>query len=57
MILYSFRVMPEQYVQLGDPGMPSPFGPASLHLVDYAAFWDNITENVKTRIKAYLINH
>ena len=49
--------MPEQYVQPVGPGMPSPFGPASLHLVDYAAFWDNITENVKTRIKAYLTNH
>jgi len=35
------------------PGVPSLFGPASLHLSDYPAYWDNIRENVQTRIKAY----
>ena len=31
------------------------FGPASLHLVDYTAYWDNLRENIQTRIKAYLL--
>ncbi|MCR4908729.1 MAG: DUF3089 domain-containing protein [Lachnospiraceae bacterium] len=35
-------------------GVENLFGPASLHLVDYTAYWDSLRENVKTRIKAYL---
>lgn len=31
----------------------NPFGPASLHNMDYAAYWENIRENVQTRIQAY----
>ena len=42
----------DHYVQ-SMAGMPNIFGPASLHLSDYPAYWDNIRENVQTRIKAY----
>lgn len=31
----------------------NPFGPASLHNMDYAAYWENIRDNVQTRIAAY----
>ncbi len=31
----------------------SAFGPASLHTSDYTAYWDNLRENIQTRIKAY----
>ena len=43
----------DKYIKPVIPGLNSPFGPASLHLMDYPAFWENIRENVKTRIKAY----
>lgn len=46
--------MPDYYVKPLVPGTPPPFGPASLHNVDYPAFWENIRENVRTRISAYL---
>ena len=36
------------------PGAAPPFGPASLHLVDYGAFWENLRENIRVRSKAYL---
>ena len=45
--------MEDQYVKPLAPGMDPPFGPASLHNVDYPAYWENIRENVRTRIKAY----
>ena len=45
--------MPERYVRPSAPGVKNIFGPASLHLVDYPAYWENIRENVQTRIKAY----
>ena len=35
------------------PGGEPPFGPAGLHLVDYGAYWENLRENIRTRIKAY----
>lgn len=35
------------------PGLESPFGAGSLHTLDYGAYWENIRENIKTRIKAY----
>ena len=44
----------EHYVPPMVPGKKSTFGPASLHLSDYPAYWDNIRENVQTRIKAYI---
>ena len=43
----------DEYVKPLVPGIPDLFGPASLHLSDYPACWDNIRENVQTRIKAY----
>ena len=45
--------LPERYVKPAAPGRRSIFGPASLHTSDYQAFWENIRENVRTRIKAY----
>lgn len=45
--------LPDHYVAISIPGMKAPFGPASLHLVDYPAYWENIKENVQTRINAY----
>lgn len=45
--------LPERYVQPAAPGKRSIFGPASLHTSDYPAFWENIRENVRTRVKAY----
>ena len=35
------------------PGTKSPFGPASLHTVDYGAYWENLRANIRTRINAY----
>lgn len=45
--------LPERYVQPVMPGDDNLFGPASLHLIDYTAYWDNLRENIGTRIKAY----
>ena len=47
--------LPDRYVKPVIPGDDNLFGPASLHLVDYTAYWDNLRENIKTRIKAYLL--
>lgn len=44
--------LPDRYIVI--PGMKNIFGPASLHLLDYCAYWENIRENVQTRIRAYL---
>ncbi|MBQ2832709.1 MAG: DUF3089 domain-containing protein [Methanobrevibacter sp.] len=44
----------DEYVKPIVPEMGDIFGRASLHLVDYTAYWDNIRENVKTRIEAFL---
>ncbi len=44
----------DQYCQPLVPEMGYAFGHASLHLVDYPAYWENIRENVKTRIEAFL---
>ena len=44
----------DQYVKADDLGADNVFGPASLHESDYAAYWDNIRENVMTRIDAFL---
>ena len=46
--------LPERYVTPIEPGPGNLFGPASLHLIDYTAYWDNLRENVQTRTKAYL---
>jgi hypothetical protein len=46
--------MAEHYVKPPVPGMRNIFGPASLHVSDYPAFWDNIRQNVKDRINAFL---
>ena len=35
------------------PGLENPFGPGSLHCLDYPLYWENIRENIRTRIKAY----
>ena len=43
----------EEYVTPLVPGMGNVFGSASLHLSDYPAYWDNIQENVQTRIDAF----
>lgn len=43
----------DHYVKPLTPGAKNIFGPASLHLSDYPAYWENIRENVKTRIRAY----
>lgn len=48
--------MPDSYVKvdaLGE-GVENPFGPASLHGVDYDAFYYSIQANVATRVKAFL---
>ena len=45
--------MPDRYLKPVAPGGKTIFGPASLHTSDYPAFWENIRENVRTRIKAY----
>lgn len=44
----------DEYVTPLGPGVPNIFGPASLHLADYSAYWDNIRENIKTRVNAFL---
>ena len=44
----------DRYIAPMVPGASNPFGPASLHAMDYPAFWDNIHQNVQTRIEAYL---
>ena len=44
----------DYYVKIEDRGVDSIFGPESLHECDYAAYWDNIRENVMTRIDAFL---
>ena len=44
----------EHYVRPIHPGARNPFGPASLHLRDYPAYWENIRENVLTRINAFM---
>ena len=43
----------EEYVKPIVPELGNIFGPASLHEHDYAAYWDNIRENVNTRIDAF----
>jgi hypothetical protein len=43
----------DEYAQPLVPEMGYIFGHASLHLVDYSAYWDNIKENVNTRIDAF----
>ena len=43
----------DEYLKMAKPELRNPFGPASLHLLDYPGYWDNIRENVITRIKAY----
>ena len=45
--------LPDRYVKPVAPGIEAPFGPASLHLVDYTAFWDSLRENIRTRMRAY----
>ena len=45
--------MEEHYVKPPVPGMRNIFGPASLHMSDYPAFWENIRRNVKDRTRAY----
>ena len=45
--------LPDWYIRPVRPGAKNLFGPASLHLLDYPAYWNNIRENVQTRIKAY----
>lgn len=44
----------DYYVKPEEHGADNIFGPASLHESDYAAYWDNIRENVMTRIEAFL---
>ena len=44
----------DQYVKALVPEMGYIFGHASLHLVDYTAYWENIRENVRTRINTFL---
>lgn len=43
----------DEYIKLPSPTARNPFGPASLHLLDYPGYWDSIRENVQTRINAY----
>lgn len=43
----------DRYVTPVIPGDDNLFGPASLHLVDYTAYWDNLRENIQTRTKAF----
>ena len=45
--------MPDRYIKALAPGVPNVFGPASLHTGDYPNYWENIRENVRTRMKAY----
>ena len=45
----------DRYVQPVMPGEDNLFGPASLHLIDYTAYWDNLRENIQTRTKAYFM--
>ena len=44
----------DHYVKALVPGAKNMFGTASLHLSDYPAYWENIRENVQTRIRAFL---
>ena len=46
----------DEYIKLPSPSA-NPFGPASLHLLDYPGYWDSIRENVQTRIKAFFSTH
>lgn len=49
-----FTTLSDHYIKTEELGVGSIFGPASLHVCDYAAYWDNIRENVMTRIDAFL---
>ena len=42
------------HASLDIPGLENPFGEGSMHIMDYTLYWENIRENVRTRIKAYL---
>jgi hypothetical protein len=44
---------PERYIRVPTEVSANGFGPASLHIADYAGYWDNIRENVQTRIRSY----
>ena len=44
---------PERYIHLPPEVSAGGFGPASLHIADYTGYWDNIRENVRTRIESY----
>ena len=46
----------DNYIKVGTLAgdIANPFGPASLHNMDYVGYWDNIRENVQMRIDAYL---
>jgi hypothetical protein len=44
--------LPDRYAKPVTPDGDFLFGPASMHLVDYTAFWDNLRENIQTRIKS-----
>ena len=43
----------DYYVTAHALGADNVFGPASLHEVDYVAYWENIRENVNSRIDAF----
>ena len=46
--------LPDWYIATDGLGTANPFGPASLHGVDYDAYYFNIQENVKVRLEKFL---
>ncbi len=46
--------MPNHYISVAALDAPNPFGNASLHGVDYEAYYYSIRQNVATRIDAWL---
>ena len=45
--------MAEHYAKPSVPGMRNIYGPPSLQISDYPAFWESIRQNVMERINAF----
>ena len=43
-----------EFENMGDLGIPEIFGPESFHKEDYTFYFENVRENIRTRIDAYI---
>lgn len=43
-----------EFENMGDLGIPEIFGPESFHKEDYTFYFENVRENIRTRIEAYI---